>query len=80
MKEGLKPGMDDLQKELVSLLERDGQDAEEADAMVDKLGTMITPMKEHYKARIQGNGEVRHCSSYSMEQATTCVCVICRRS
>ena len=64
MKEGLKPGMDDLQKELVSLLERDGQDAEEADAMVDKLGAMITPMKEHYKARIQGNGEVRHYSSY----------------
>ena len=58
MKEELKPGMDKLQKGLVSLLERDGQDTEEVNAIVDQLGTMITPMKEHYKTRIQGNGDV----------------------
>ena len=64
MKEDLKPGMDKLQKGLVSLLERDGQDTEEVNAIVDQLGTMIAPMKEHYKTRIQGNGDVMHSARY----------------
>ena len=73
MKEELKPGMDKLQKGLVSLLERDGQDTEEVNAIVDQLGTMIIPMKEHYKTRIQGNGDVMYCSIFSIEQITSCV-------
>ena len=64
MKQDLKPGMDKLQKGLVSLLERDGQDAEEVNTIVDQLGTMITPMKEHYKTRNQGNGDVMHSARY----------------